>query len=112
MQAPEENFKNTEKWGGKKNKDNLTIALINILVHFLPYFLKPFFFFEISLFIFMYAFILWVFLLVSLVFFHAATWSFSVTTLMADTPACGMPAVGDLVIPVHGRAEKQWELEP
>ena len=112
MKIPKENFKNIENWGKKEQRK--CIACVNILVHFLPHFLKQsFVLFETSLIIFMHSFILWVFLLVSLLFFHAATWSFSITTLMANTtPSCRITAVGYLLIPVDDRAGKQTGLEP
>lgn len=91
---------------GKKNKENLIPALLNVLVHLLPHFQKQaLVWFEVGLSIFMYDFILGVFLLSSLVFFHTASWSSSVTALVAkETPSRGVPAVGAASIPAEGRA--------
>ena len=111
MKIPKENSKNIENWG-KKNKENLSLVLTFWFIFF-PFLKQSFVLFETSLIIFMHSFILWVFLLVSLLFFHAATWSFSITTLMANnTPSCRITAVGYLPIPVDDRAGKQTGLEP
>ena len=60
----------------------------------------------------MYTFIISIFPLPSLVFFHVATWSLSMTTLMANnTPSCRVPALGQSSTPVDGRAETKTDLE-